>query len=149
MKKLLIQLVKFGIVGVIASVIDFGVLLILKECLQVDVLVASAIAFSVSVIANYILSMLFVFQGGKTGKAQEFLIFLLLSIGGLLLNQLVMWFGTDVLDVYYLWVKISACVVVPIYNFITRKIFLERKEDRSTKMIQKENAPDPYISNRM
>ncbi len=129
MKKLLIQLVKFGIVGVIASVIDFGVLLILKECLQVDVLVASAIAFSVSVIANYILSMLFVFHGGKTGKVQEFLIFLLLSIGGLLLNQLVMWFGTDVLNVYYLWVKISACVVVPIYNFITRKIFLERKEE--------------------
>ncbi len=34
---------------------------------------------------------------------------------------------------YYLWDKVFALVFVPIYNFITRKIFLEkklRKEDK-------------------
>ena len=62
MKKLIIQLIKFGIVGVIATLIDLAVLMLLKEFMHVDVLVASAVAFSVSVIANYILSMLFVFK---------------------------------------------------------------------------------------
>ena len=28
---------------------------------------------------------------------------------------------------YYLWVKVFALVFVPIYNFVTRKIFLEKK----------------------
>ena len=60
-EKLIIQLIKFGIVGVIATLIDLAVLMLLKEFMHVDVLVASAVAFSVSVIANYILSMLFVF----------------------------------------------------------------------------------------
>ena len=127
MKKLIIQLIKFGIVGVIATVIDLGVLMFLKEILHINVLVASALSFCASVIVNYILSMLFVFKGSECGKAKEFVVFVALSIGGLLLNQLVMWLGTEILALYYLWVKAFACVFVPVYNFITRKIFLEKK----------------------
>ena len=62
MKKLITQLIKFGIVGVGATLIDLAVQMVLKEFMKVDVLAASAVAFSVSVIANYILSMLFVFK---------------------------------------------------------------------------------------
>ena len=127
MKKLIIQLIKFGIVGVIATLIDLAVLMLLKEFMHVDVLVASAVAFSVSVIANYILSMLFVFKGSENSKVKEFIVFVALSIGGLLLNQFIMWLGTEIMTVYYLWVKAFALVFVPIYNFITRKIFLEKK----------------------
>lgn len=128
MKKLIIQLFKFGIVGVIALLIDVGVLLILREILHIDVLMASAVSFCVSVTANYILSMLFVFESKDNNKAREFLIFVVLSIGGLLLNQLIMWLGTDIFAIYYMWVKIFALLFVPIYNFVTRKIFLEKKD---------------------
>ena len=127
MKKLIIQLIKFGIVGVIATLIDLAVLMLLKEFMHVDVLAASAVAFSVSVIANYILSMLFVFESSGNSKVKEFLVFVVLSIGGLLLNQFIMWIGTEIMTAYYLWVKAFALVFVPIYNFITRKIFLEKK----------------------
>ena len=127
MKKLIIQLIKFGIVGVIATLIDLAVLMVLKEFMKVDVLAASAVAFSVSVIANYILSMLFVFKSRGNSKVKEFLVFVILSIGGLLLNQFIMWIGTEIMTAYYLWVKAFALVFVPIYNFITRKIFLEKK----------------------
>jgi len=126
-KKLIIQLIKFGIVGVIATLIDLAVLMVLKEILDLDVLAASAVAFSVSVIANYILSMLFVFESRGNSKVKEFLVFVVLSIGGLLLNQFIMWIGTEIMTAYYLWVKAFALVFVPIYNFITRKIFLEKK----------------------
>ena len=127
MKKLIIQLIKFGIVGVIATLIDLAVLMLLKEFMHVDVLAASAVAFSVSVIANYILSMLFVFESSGNSKVKEFLVFVVLSIGGLLLNQFIMWIGTEIMTAYYLWVKAFALVFVPIYNFVTRKIFLEKK----------------------
>ena len=127
-KKLLLQLIKFGIVGVVATVIDFGVLTLLKELLQMDVLLASAISFAASVVANYILSMLFVFKSAENNKVKEFLIFLVLSVGGLLLNQLIMWIGTEFISAYYLLVKVFATFFVPIYNFVTRKIFLEKKD---------------------
>ncbi|MBO5136416.1 MAG: GtrA family protein [Clostridia bacterium] len=122
------QLLKFAIVGVIAAFVDVGVLVFLKELFSVDVLIASAVSFSVSVTVNYILSMAFVFKSKKQSKVKEFIIFVLLSIGGLGLNQLILWIGVTFTSVYYLVIKFLAMVIVPIYNFITRKIFLEEKE---------------------
>ncbi len=126
-KQLFIQIIKFGIVGVIATLTDFGVLALLKEVMQVNVLVASAVSFSVSVVVNYILSMLFVFKSEQSSKVKEFVIFVVLSVGGLLLNQGIMWVGTEFMSGYYLWVKVFATFFVPIYNFVTRKIFLEKR----------------------
>ena len=123
----MLQLIKFGIVGIIAAAVDVGVLAALKELLNFDVLIASAISFSVSVTVNYLLSMTFVFKGKKQSKLKEFIIFVALSVGGLGLNQFILWVGVRFTDIYYLIVKIFAMVIVPVYNFITRKIFLEEK----------------------
>ena len=122
------QLIRFAIVGVIAAFVDVGVLVILKELLLVDVLISSAISFCVSVTVNYFLSMSFVFKGKKQSKLEEFIVFVVLSVGGLCLNQFILWFGVRFTSVYYLTVKFLAMVIVPVYNFITRKIFLESKE---------------------
>ena len=124
----MLQLIKFAIVGVIAAVVDVGVLVGLKEFLSVDVLFASAISFSVSVTVNYLLSMTFVFKSKKQSKLKEFVVFVLLSVGGLCLNQLILWIGVNFTSVYYLVVKFLAMIIVPVYNFVTRKMFLESKE---------------------
>ena len=81
----------------------------------------------ISFIVNYILSMLFVFKSKESSKLKEFLIFVILSVGGLLLNQLIMWIGTEIMSFYYLWVKVFVTFFVPLYNFVTRKIFIEKK----------------------
>ena len=86
----MLQLIKFGIVGVIAAIVDVGVLVVLKELLHMDVLIASAISFCVSVTVNYLLSMSFVFKSKNQSRLKEFIIFVLLSVGGLCLNQLVL-----------------------------------------------------------
>lgn len=127
MKKLIIQLIKFGLVGVVATVIDLAVLMLLTEVVHMDVLVASALSFCASVVANYVLSMLFVFESRGESKLKEFLAFVGLSVGGLLINQLIMWLGTEVFSVYYLFAKVFAMVFVSIYNFVTRKLLLEKK----------------------
>ncbi len=123
----MVQIIKFAIVGLIAAFVDVSVLLLLKEVFLLDVLLSSGISFGVSVTVNYILSMTFVFKGKKQNKALEFIIFLLLSIGGLLLNELIIWLGVTYTTIHYLVIKFLAMVIVPVYNFITRKIFLEEK----------------------
>lgn len=128
LKQLIIQLVKFGFVGVIAAAIDVGVLVLFTEVFGADVLISSGISFCVSVIANYILSMKFVFKSKGQSKLKEFTVFVLLSVGGLCINQFIMWLGTEKFSFYYLAVKLAAMVIVPIYNFITRKVFLEKKQ---------------------
>ena len=129
MKRLLKQIMRFGIVGVIAFVIDYTVLLILTEGAGLHYLVSSAIAFLVSVAVNYLLSIAFVFETDKSrSKGPQFGLFALMSAGGLGINQVVMWLLSDRLHIPYQLSKLVATGVVMVYNFITRKLFLERKE---------------------
>jgi len=129
MKKLMEQIVRFGIVGVIAFVIDYSVLLLLTEVAGIHYLISSAVAFLVSVIFNYILSITFVFETDKSqSKGVQFGLFAVMSAGGLGINQLMMWLLSDVMFIPYQLSKFLATAVVMVYNFVTRKLFLERKE---------------------
>lgn len=60
MQKLIDQIIKFGIVGIICFFIDFGIVTVLTF-LGVHYLIAGLCGFVISVIANYILSFKFVF----------------------------------------------------------------------------------------
>lgn len=126
MKKIINQLFKFGIVGGIAFVIDYGLLYLLTEKIGIYYLVSSLISFSVSVVFNYIASVLWVFDVDKEkSKVRNFIYFIGLSIVGLGINELIMWGGVDKLHIYYMLVKLFATAVVMVFNFITRKMFLE------------------------
>ena len=127
MKKLINQLLRFGIVGFIAFLIDYGILYFLTDIVGINYLVSSAISFSVSVIFNYIASIAFVFDTGHKQTYKDVILFLVLSLIGLGINQLLMYVGVDKIHINYLIVKIGATAVVMIFNFITRKIFIEKK----------------------
>lgn len=121
------QIMKFGVVGGIAFIIDYICLIISKEIFGLSVLLSAAIAFIISVIFNYVLSIKWVFNVNKEiDQKKNFIIFIVLSIIGLILTEIIMWFGTDIIKISYLIVKIFATAIVMVFNFITRKIFLER-----------------------
>lgn len=132
MKKLIEQILKFGAVGFLCFFIDYGIMVGLTEIFGMPPIWSSGISFTVSVVVNYILSITVVFDADKeANKAKQFLIFLVLSIIGLGINSWIMAEGTALLDQYmersYMVVKIAATAVVMVYNFITRKIFIEKK----------------------
>ena len=125
-ENLLIQIFKFGIVGGIAFLIDYVVLFCCKEFIGLSVLLSAAIAFTVSVVYNYIASVKWVFDVNKENSAKKnFVIFIILSIIGLIITEIIMWIGSDIMKINYLIVKIIATAIVMVFNFITRKMFLE------------------------
>lgn len=124
--KLFKQLFRFGIVGGLAFIIDYGVMVFSKEVLHFYILIAVALGFLISVIFNYWASVTFVFDvKQKRSKTKEFIIFVILSAIGLGLTEISMWFGVEVLNINYMIVKIAVAVIVMIFNFVTRKMFLE------------------------
>lgn len=128
MKKLISQIIKFGFVGFLCFFIDYGIMVFLTEALKINYLISSGCSFSVSVIMNYILSIKFVFDADRdANKVKQFLVFLFFSIGGLIINQIVMWVAVDLLGIFYMISKIGATAIVMVYNFITRKLFIEKK----------------------
>lgn len=151
MKKLIEQILKFGVVGVICFFIDFIITLIIAAgCRKIGMgtsnaaLVGAFFGFTISVIINYILSMKYVFvRNEELDRRKEFIIFVILSLFGLLLNELIIWLCVDVIyeaiKAAFAWLtpglvtagaKIIATGIVMVYNFITRKIFLEKKEEK-------------------
>lgn len=129
MKTLLAQLAKFGVVGVVATVIDFGVMNVLHYGMHLDILIANTAGFIISLIFNYLASMKFVFEHREgMSRRREFAIFVVLSIIGLLLNDGIVVALNKGLALEANLAKIAATALVMIYNFITRKIFLDGTE---------------------
>lgn len=127
MIKLLKQIFGFGIVGIICFIIDYGLMIILTEVVGLNYLVSCALSFIISTIVNYILSMRFVFESKENvNKPVEFILFVIMSTIGLGLTELLMFLAVDKLNIYYMSSKIVVTGIVMFYNFVTRKIFLEK-----------------------
>jgi putative flippase GtrA len=129
MNNLLMQLFKFGLVGVVATVLDFLFLFLFTDVFGMYYLLSAAVSFVLSTLFNYAASMRFVFNSkfSKDEKTKELLLFTLLSVIGLLLNQFLMWFFVEKIALYYMLAKIVATFFVMAWNFISRKIWLEGK----------------------
>lgn len=126
--KLFKQIFKFGIVGGLAFAIDYSIMVLCKEIFKLDVLLAAGLGFTISVIFNYIASVKWVFDVNKNNsKAKQFITFIIFSIIGLILTEIIMYMGTDKMHISYLIVKVAATLIVMVFNFITRKLFLEEK----------------------
>lgn len=124
--KLYNQIFKFIIVGGIAFIIDYSVMVFCKEIFNLNVLLSAFFGFTISVIYNYLASIKWVFDVNKEkSKKKNFILFIIFSVIGLILTELIMWLGTDIINISYLIVKIIATAIVMIFNFITRKLFLE------------------------
>ena len=141
MKNLLNQIIKFGIVGGFCFLIDFGITTGFTNLLGVHYLISKFLGFVVSAVVNYLLSIKFVFtQKKEMDKKKEFTVFLILSAFGLLINEIVMFVCIDGIYAHSEGMKklisdanmvalssVLATGIVMVYNFISRKLFLERK----------------------
>ena len=125
MKKLINQILKFGVVGGIAFVIDYGILFLLAKVIGLNELISAAISFIISLTFNYFLSTKWVFEAKKQ-TPKEVIIFVLLSVVGLGINEVLIYLGTKKLGIDVMIVKLFATAILMVYNFITRKLIIEK-----------------------
>ena len=83
------------------------------------------ISFIISLTFNYFLSTKWVFEAKKQ-TPKEVIIFVLLSVVGLGINEVLIYLGTKKLGIDVMIVKLFATAIVMVYNFITRKLILEK-----------------------
>ena len=133
MKKLFEQIFKFVIVGGLSFVLDFIIYYVLTKLFGVYYITAGFFSFTTSLIFNYLMSMKFVFRSKDSlKKTHEFAIFATLSVMGLGLNLLCLFIMVDYLGINDLIAKVLTAGIVMVFNFVTRKIFLEQKEETIT-----------------
>ncbi|MBI3408471.1 MAG: GtrA family protein [Planctomycetes bacterium] len=120
-----VQLFRYALVGGIAFLVDFGVLVLLTEWFEVHYLHSAAIAFAMGLTTNYLLSVFWVFETRTVDNhALEFAIFGILGLIGLGLNQFLIYFFTEKVGCHYMVSKGIATGTAFLWNFGSRKLIL-------------------------
>lgn len=130
--RLILEFLRYLIVGGIAFVADFTVLFIFKEFILKDLYyslyISTALGFISGLIVNYCLSIFYVFSSAKgTQKGRsinDMLIFAFVGIIGLIISEFGMFIGSKKFVLNYLLVKIVVTIVVLLWNYIARKILI-------------------------
>ena len=138
MKNRIKEILRFILTGGVCTVIEYAALYALKTWLKWDVLIATPVAFLVSVFFNYLLCVKWVFSGAKEGSRAAQLGFVITSGMGFFLNWGIMWaltalFGEDAVLLTVLgftlqvWMvnKVIATGLVMVWNYFTKRWLLK------------------------
>lgn len=128
-ENVLLQLFRYGFVGGAAFVVDYATLFVLTNNVGVQYLWSAAIAFVLGLVANYLLSISWVFRNrGSLSRWQEFLLFAVIGVVGLGFNELIMYACTDLMHIHYMVSKLISTAIVFFWNFFARKYLLFTKK---------------------
>ena len=130
LKRNVTQFVKFAVVGGLGTIVN---LVVLKATLFawdqfaastpfVVEAFASGLAFAVAVVNNYLLNRWWTFRSTGT-MSTEFLKFLVVSLSGLVLNELVFYVFRAQLELSVLISQMLAILCVLPFNFIANKLW--------------------------
>ncbi|WP_195540326.1 GtrA family protein [Eubacterium maltosivorans] len=115
------EIFRFGIAGGLGFIVDYGILFTFTEFLKINYLISSGISFTVSVIVNYIICIIWVFKDAKKNDNKTVILFIGSSLIGLLINQFLMWFLVEKLSIYYMFSKIISTIIVMIWNYLAKR----------------------------
>lgn len=141
LRPLILKFLKFGLVGASGMVVDFGVLILMRDVAGLPDLWANTISFTVAATSNYFLNRIWTFRSKDRQVGVEYLKFLTVSIIGLGINNGVLWLSSILwpeaynssvsvlgvnIDVFYLF-KLLAIAITTIWNFFGNMLFTFRK----------------------
>lgn len=162
----LYEIIRFVLVGGLATIIDFlcmclfiyifnssiynniiEVFISKSQASSWSVVVGTGVGFVISLVVNYILSLLFVFKTGSQNArtTRGAILFLGLSLVALGIQTLLMYIGYDILGLNKWFLKVIITIITMVFNYVTRKklIFvnknnIEKLHNNSTNTEEKE-----------
>ena len=117
----LLEIFRFAIVGGASFVVDYALLYFCTEWLGIHYLYSAAISFTVSVIVNYWLCVVFVFEGAGKQTGRQAALFIGSSVVGLGINQVCMWMFVEKFGLHYMLAKIGATFIVMFWNYVMKR----------------------------
>lgn len=125
------KFVKFGVVGFSGMVVDYGVLLLLKEVVGLKSFLAVAAAFAAAASSNYCLNRVWTFRSKNKQVGREYLCFICVSIVGLGITELTIWICGLLLPMWmtdwrFYALKFAAIVATTLWNFVGNLLFTFR-----------------------
>lgn len=120
------RFIRFGLIGGLATAIQYAILVVLVRGIAADPVVASAAGFCVSAGMNYGLNYRFTFRSRKRHR-ETLAKFMTLAVIGLALNSMTMALAVRLLDVGYLLAQLFATALVLLWNFLGNEFWTFRQ----------------------
>lgn len=117
-KALILKFLKFCVVGFSGMVVDFGFTWLCKEKFKWNKYVSNSIGFVLAATNNYIWNRWWTFQSDNANIPIEYGKFLMISVIGLGLNNLVVYLMHEKLKLNFYLAKLIAIGVVTVWNFV-------------------------------
>ena len=117
-------------ISALAFVVDFGLFALCLYVCGWHYLLANLVGLVAGLVLNYAMSIVWVFTACnrtlEKQKTVEFILFALVGIAGVGINQLLMYLMVDGLSLNEMLSKMVAAVLVLMWNFGARKLMLFR-----------------------
>jgi putative flippase GtrA len=120
------QFLRFCVVGVSGTVIDFGITYLLKEKARLNKYVANSTGFILAATSNYVLNRIWAFRNHNPAIGEQYVLFMAISVLGLLINNGVIYLLTKKMHANFYVAKVAATGVVMIWNFLMNFFFTFR-----------------------
>jgi len=120
---------RYLVSGGLAFTVDIVLLYILTDLFHVWYIVSSVIAFSIAVIASFLMQKFWTFQHMETrGMHGQFGVFLLVSICNVALNTVLMHTFVERFHMWYLLGQIFASGIVAVISFFVYRHFIFQRK---------------------
>ena len=114
----ILKFLKFAAVGFSGLLVDYSFTYICKEYLKIQKYISNSIGFTIAATTNYILNRVWTFESDNPDIAIEYTEFLIISIIGLGINNLILWLILSRLKINFYVAKFFAICVVTLWNFL-------------------------------
>lgn len=120
------KFLKFCIVGFSGMIVDFGTTWLLKEKVKINKYIANSTGFILAASSNYLFNRLWTFHSVNPRIAIEYGSFILISIVGLAINNLIIFLLNEKMKLNFYLSKLFAIGVVTVWNFLMNYVFTFR-----------------------
>jgi putative flippase GtrA len=112
---MLFKFFKFIVVGFSGMIVDFSITILLKEKLKINRYISNSAGFTIAASSNYLFNRLWTFESNNPKVLIEYSTFLLISLIGLFINNLIIYLFEKKLKFYF--AKFLAIMVTSLWNF--------------------------------
>ncbi len=130
MKKTVIEeffkLVRFGITGVMNTVVDFAVFMLLSY-LGVHTYPAQVVSYGCGMLNSYIVNRSWTFKSGGKFWSRQMMRFIIANFSLLLLSLVLLWLFTSGAGMIKIVAKLCSTVIIMIIGFLVNRLWVFQK----------------------
>lgn len=118
------KLLQFSAVGFSGLFLDFGITFLLKEKIKINPFLANAAGFYTAASSNYYFNRVWTFNSHNPRIAEEYSLFIGISLAGLFINSIILWALTRKMKMNFYLAKAIATAVTMLWNFIANLLLV-------------------------